>query len=47
MRLMAAGQGCDCGVPVDGGYRGAAARAVLDEPAGEVVAVQKSPVADE
>jgi hypothetical protein len=44
---IAAGQGGGCGVPVDGGHRDAAAGAVFDEPAGEVVATQECPVAGE
>ena len=44
---VAAGEGGDGGVPVDGGHRGAVAGAVGDEPAGEVVAVQERAVADE
>ena len=35
------------GVPVDGGHRSASAGAVLDEPGGEVIAVQERPVDDE
>jgi len=34
-------EGGDRGVPVDGGYRGATAGSVLDEAAGEVLAVQE------
>jgi hypothetical protein len=34
-------------VPVNGGHRGAVAGAVLDEPAGEVVAVQEGAVVSE
>ena len=44
---FAGGEGGDGGVPVDGGHRGAVAGAVVDEPAGEVVAVQEGAVADE
>jgi hypothetical protein len=43
----AAGPGGDGGVPVNGGHRGAVAGAVLDEPAGEVVAVQEGAVVSE
>ena len=41
------GEGSDGGVPVDGGHRRAVAGAVVDEPAGEVVAVQEGAVPDE
>ena len=40
-------QGCGHRVPVDGGHRGAAAGAVADELAVEVVAVQEGAVTDQ
>jgi hypothetical protein len=40
-------EGGDCGVPGNGGHRGAVADAVVDELSGEVIAVQERAVADE
>lgn len=40
-------EGAGGGVPVDGGHGGAAACAALDEPAGEVVAMEERSVGDE
>jgi hypothetical protein len=44
---LAGMQGGGRGVPVDGGHRGPAAGAVLDEPGGEVVASQEGALGDE